>query len=236
MQIIGAGFGRTGTTSLKLALEELGFGPCHHMKEIFENPSQRHFWGDAVAKKPVDWKAFFQNYRSTTDWPSASFYKELMAVYPDAKVILTTRDFDSWYKSCLETIHEIGRGFPMRLTARFVPVFGSILSMIDELVWKGTFNDRFLDREHAREVFYRHIEEVKRTVPAERLLVYEVKEGWEPLCRFLNVPVPEGKPFPRVNETPEFKRRVAFVRLVSSLVLALPLVAGLLLLRRGGRR
>jgi hypothetical protein len=231
MKVIGAGFGRTGTTSLKAALEELGFGPCYHMKEVFENPKHTSTWMAATEGRHVDWKEFFKDYQATVDWPGASFYKELMEVYPDAKVLLSVRDPEAWYKSCINTIHKISQTFPMSWTMRFVPVMGRMIGISSDLVWKNTFHGRFLDKEYALELFRQHNEEVKRYVPADRLLVYDVAEGWEPLCRFLGVPVPEGKPFPRLNDTKEFQRFVRISQVVSSVPLVLALVAGLGLLR-----
>lgn len=208
MKVIGAGFGRTGTLSLKLALEQLGFNPCYHMQEvIMNNRDHATLWTAAAQGKPVDWKALFAKYQATVDWPACTFYKQLMEVYPDAKVLLSVRDPVKWYESAANTIFRVSReGFP-RLMGLMFPGLKGLIEMTHTLIWQGTFDGKFADRDHAIAVFNRHNEEVKRTVPPERLLVYDVKEGWEPLCRFLQVPVP-NTPFPRVNDTATFNNRL----------------------------
>lgn len=225
MQIIGAGFGRTGTLSLKHALETLGFGPCYHMIEVFQNPSHISLWHDIAQGKPADWKEIFQGYQATVDWPACEFYKELMEVYPDAKVLLSIRDPERWYESVRETIYQLNGTLPF--WARwFLPKFFRLGEMTDALIWKGRFLGRFEDKAYALSVFNQHIEEVKRVVPPERLLVFDVREGWEPLCRFLGVPVPEGKEFPRLNDKAEMQRRMRQFKLTTRLA---PLAAGGLL-------
>jgi hypothetical protein len=92
LKVIGAGFGRTGTSSLKQALEDLGFGPCHHMTEVIAHPQQVPVWEAAMNGEPVEWEDVFHAYQSAVDWPSAAFYEPLMERYPDARVILTVRD------------------------------------------------------------------------------------------------------------------------------------------------
>ncbi len=212
LQVIGAGFGRTGTMSLKTALEELGFGPCYHMYEVFEHREHAGRWEAAAHGEPIDWLALLDGYGAGVDWPVCSFYADLMRVYPDAKVVLSVRDPDKWYESTLSTIFGSAgmstdsrlRSLPFRLTMRkLIPVF----RMIDRLVWDQTFGGRFTDRHHAIEVFERHNEEVKRHVPPERLLVYQVSRGWAPLCEFLGVDAPD-MPFPHLNDSKEFKARI----------------------------
>lgn len=208
LKVIGAGFGRTGTASLKRALEDLGFSRCYHMQEVFPNPKHVPLWQAAADGKPVDWDRLFEGYQATVDWPGATFYQELMARYPDAKVILSVRDPDAWYKSMTDTVFRISqRRFPMSLVPRLVPRLGRFVRMANTLIWKNTFKNRFTDKPYALSVFNDHIAEVKRVVPAEKLLVYEVKQGWEPLCAFLEVPVPEG-PFPRLNDSAAFNQQV----------------------------
>lgn len=207
MKLIGAGFGRTGTLSLKVALEDLGFGPCYHMTEVMNHPRHATFWLNAITGKVVDWRAFFAPYQATVDWPACSFYKELMALYPDAKVVLTTREPDQWYDSAYETIFSVRQRIPRWLATLLAPV-AKTLQVPEKLIWEGTFEGRFADRAYAIAIFQRHNEAVKQFVPANRLLVYQVKEGWEPLCHFLNVPVPEGKPFPHLNDTAQFQQMV----------------------------
>jgi hypothetical protein len=196
VKVIGAGFGRTGTMSLKVALEELGFGPCYHMVEVFEHPEHVSLWEAATRGEPLDWEKIFGSYQAAVDWPTAAFYKELMEVYPEAKVLLTIRDPEKWYESTKHTIY----------TTTEAPDPSPMLRMAINLVWEQTFDGNFEDRRYAMEVFKRHNEEVKKHVPPERLLVYEVKEGWKPLCEFLGVETPEEKPFPHLNDTESFKQ------------------------------
>jgi hypothetical protein len=218
MRLIGAGFGRTGTKSLQAALEELGLKPCYHMTEVFQNPTHMELWTDAAEGRPVDWKRLFQGYEATVDWPACAFYKELMEAFPDAKVLLSVRDPEKWYESAFNTIYGIAHRFPFSVLKHVIPAARRMSRMVNGIIWKGTFQGRFEDKQYAIEVFNKHIEDVKKHVPADRLLVYEVKEGWEPLCRFLGVPVPQDKPFPRLNDTADFqrmireRRRPAFLR------------------------
>jgi hypothetical protein len=235
LKVIGAGFGRTGTLSLKAALEELGFGPCYHMTELFDKPDHIRFWDEAadeVARgETVGWEEVFSGYEATVDWPACIFYEELMEAYPDAKVLLSVRDPERWYDSAESTIARMpnsGAFSPQALlfkaTGLLVPSMRRAPSMAEKIISEGTFDGRFDDREHAVEIFERHNEEVKRRVPAEKLLVFEVREGWGPLCEFLGVEEP-AKPFPRLNDAAEMRRRKRAVRTLS---LAVPAVLALL--------
>ena len=207
LKLIGAGFGRTGTASLKGALEELGLNKCYHMKEVFANPTHAPIWQAAAEGKPVDWDALLEGYQATVDWPGCTFYQELMEKYPDAKVLLNVRDPEAWYKSMTETVYRVSKpSFPRSLVPLFVPRLRRFIRMSRKIIWKNTFKKPFEDKAYALKVFNDHIAEVKRVVPAEKLLVYEVKEGWEPLCAFLQVPVPD-KPFPRLNDSAAFNRQ-----------------------------
>jgi Sulfotransferase domain len=245
MQVIGAGFGRTGTASLKAALEELGFGPCYHMIEVFEHPEHADVWVAAWRGELVDWDGFLADYEAAVDWPACTFYEELLERHPDAKVILTVRDPERWYESVRNTIYEISKITAGSRLSRaifgfvglFVPGVFEIGRMGNEIIWQGTFDGRFEDRRHAIEVFNRHNEEVRRRVLQDRLLVYEVKEGWGPLCEFLGVEEPDSS-FPRLNDTAEMQRRIRLVRTVSLAVPAtlvlLAATALALLERRAG--
>jgi hypothetical protein len=200
--VIGAGFGRTGTLSLKGALEHLGFGPCYHMIEVIDRPEHVDFWQRAAAGTAVDWDEILAGYRAAVDWPACSFYAELAARYPEAKVILTARDPERWYQSAWQTI------FP-RITRPVSPddaLAWARIRMQRKIVIEQAFGGDIEDREHALAVFRQHVAEVQRAIPPERLLVYRVADGWEPLCRFLERPVPD-QPFPHVNASDEFRRR-----------------------------
>lgn len=196
LQIIGAGLGRTGTLTLKTALEQLGFAPCHHMVEVFAHPEQRHFWLRAAKGEQVDWDEMFGGYRASVDWPSAHFYAELAERYPNAKVILTRRDPERWFESMSATIlkamgaHEGAApdDHPMRFA--------------DIIIAEKTFGRDF-SAANVIAAFERHNAGVQRAIPPERLLVFEAAQGWEPLCRFLGVAAPDA-PFPRTNSPEEF--------------------------------
>ena len=226
LRVIGAGLGRTGTTSLKAALEELGFGPCYHMTEVFRHPEHAEFWSAAWRGEPVDWDAVLGGYRATVDWPGCTFYGELMERYPDARVLLSVRDPERWYRSMRDTIYELSRvtggSLPSRVAFAFFRflafgAFGTTRrdNFAEEIIWEGTFDGRFEEKAHAIEVFERHNEEVERRVPPERLLVYEVEQGWGPLCEFLGVEEPD-KPFPRLNDTAQMKRGIKAIRVLSA--------------------
>jgi hypothetical protein len=199
LSVIGAGLGRTGTTSLKLALEQLGFGPCHHMQEVGFNPVSVDLWM-SVADGNRDWEAVFAGYRSAVDWPEVAFYKELIAFYPDARVILTERDPEAWFRSTQNTIlsPEIRAGPPRPISI----LMGKLMAMFEP---DAHNHDKLIA------AFNAHNAEVRRIVPPGRLLIYEVADGWAPLCDFLGVPVPDG-PMPHANSTDEFKAMTAGMR------------------------
>jgi len=197
LKVIGAGFGRTGTRSLKTALEELGFGRCYHMEEVMKNPRHLKYWAGIMETGQADWETLFKGYQSAADWPVAAYYRDLMAVYPDAKIILTVRDPDSWHTSIMNTLYQLSRRFAQ--FTRIIPWVHQFLTAMEKAIWEGIFHNKLEDKVHAVEVFKNHIEEVKRTVPQERLLIFEAKHGWEPLCSFLNVPVPTNRPYPHKN-------------------------------------
>ncbi|ACY18573.1 sulfotransferase family protein [Haliangium ochraceum] len=205
MDIIGAGMGRTGTLSLKHALERLGFDPCYHMTTLLEHPEHASTWAAAARGEQVDWNTALGSFRATVDHPGCNFYKDLMAKYPEAKVILSVRDPGKWYDSARETIYRASRAAIAAGAREGAP---EIMRVANSLVWEKQFDGRFEDREYAISVFEQHNEEVKRTVPAERLLVFEARQGWEPLCAFLGVDVPD-EPYPRVNSREEFKKMIA---------------------------
>jgi len=197
LKVVGAGFGRTGTLSLKTALEKIGCGPCYHMMEVFPRPHHVAMWHGLAFGKPMDWDEIFRGFRATVDWPSARWWREIAAHFPEAKVLLSVRDPEAWYKSMSETIYQ-----PMKSPAPdSAPEIVRLQSqMIRKSVLAETFDNRFEDKAHTIEVFNRHNQAVRDAIDPARLLEFDVREGWGPLCRFLDVPVPD-EPFPRLNDT-----------------------------------
>lgn len=198
LEIIGAGFGRTGTDALREALTVLGFGPCHHMHELRDNPEKIDPWHDHFCGgAPLDLDLLFEGYRSQVDWPGAELWRESSSQYPDAKVILSVRDPAAWYASYSKTIKAFREtemppeATHMRKIQEFIEVF---------------MGDRFANEERAIAAFEAHVAEVKATVPADRLLVYELGSGWESLCVFLGVPEPD-RPYPHTNSTANFQKK-----------------------------
>ena len=196
VSVISAGFGRTGTLSLKLALEQLGFGPCHHMMEVIEHGgTQVPLWNDAVDGKP-DFETIYAGYRSAVDWPTAAFWRELAAHYPGAKFILSSRSPQSWYDSISETILA-----SVWARDKWPPPAVEWLTMVSKVLDRSLGGAR--EKDDLIAVFKAHEAEVKAAFPPERLLVHQAKDGWEPLCAHLGVPVPDT-PYPRTNCKEEF--------------------------------
>ena len=203
LKVVGSGLGRTGTKSMQTALNRLGFGPCHHMVEVFAHPDSMALWVEAGAGR-ADWEAIFKDYRSMVDYPGAAYWREIAAWYPDAKVLHTVRDADAWFDSTQATIFASGS---LALSdGPLAAFFGSIVDRVSPLD-----RERLHDRAFMIDYFRRHTEEVKATIPAERLLIYEAGEGWERLCAFLGAPVPD-EPFPAENSRADFTARVAAAR------------------------
>lgn len=210
MRVIGAGFGRTGTLSMKSALERLGYGPCHHMTEVLQNPAHIHRWLDLAEGRPIGWDTLMAGYSSCVDWPAAAYWRELADHYTDAKVILTVRDPERWLASMNATIFQQaarGRSWSGRTLATISTLLGTdfaaFIKMTRLVVSNRVFGGVTPDPELALKIFTEHVEEVKAAIPPDRLLVFEVAQGWGPLCDFLNVPVPD-EPFPRTNDTAGF--------------------------------
>jgi hypothetical protein len=201
LKVIGAGVGRTGTYSLKLAINQLGAGPCHHMEEVLHNmPTQVPLWSDAISGQ-ADWPSIFDGYRSAVDWPTACFYRELLEAFPAAKFVLTQRDPERWAESFGATIYKLIGGkdqAPEEMRAW--------LDMAAGVIAKTGF-PLGLDHDALVRAFIAHNEAVKETIPSDQLLIFDVREGWAPLCNFLEVPVPDGD-FPRTNHREEFWDRV----------------------------
>jgi hypothetical protein len=212
LEVIGAGWGRTGTESLKAALEMLGFGTCYHMFELLRRTRQVKHWEALARGERPDYDDLFRGFRSAVDFPAAKYYRELAAEYPNAKVVLSVRDPASWYESASKTILR-GIPPPMRLVPPLLGVFspnirgmGPLMTHLEKDLYNGFFEGKARDKDHMIARFVAWNEEVQRTIPKERLLVYEVKQGWEPLCAFLGKPVP-SEPFPRNNDGASFQRR-----------------------------
>lgn len=201
LEVIGAGFGRTGTNSLRLALERLGFGPCHHMFEVRDNPEQLPAWEAAARGEAVNWDAMFEGYRAQVDWPGAAYWRQLADFYPDAKVILSVRDPHAWFNSVQATIGPFMTTMRGRHDSAHM---NAISEMCGQFIVQDIFGGRLEDRNHAIAVFEAHVAEVKATISAERLLVYETGSGWGPLCVFLGVPEPD-EPYPLTNSTKDFQ-------------------------------
>jgi hypothetical protein len=195
LKVVGAGVGRTGTHSLKNALETLLGGTCHHMIEvIMVSPEQIPTWTAAIDGERIDWNKLMEPYTAQVDWPGASFWPELSAANPDALVLLSTRDPEAWYKSCTDTIFA-----GMREMATGMDWMAAVLRLLAE-----RFSDKLEDKDAMIGAFEKHNAAVRAGVPKERLLEWTPADGWEPICERLNLPVP-NEPFPKVNTTEEFR-------------------------------
>jgi hypothetical protein len=200
LEVFGAGVGRTGTLSLKTALERLGFGPCHHMLHMLEHTEDIPRWEKAASGQDVDWSEVLAGYRACVDWPGARYWREITAAFPEAKVILSVRDPENWYESVSGSIYRAAIAAP---PPGAPPTYARLRDLSLSVVWDGVFDGRFEDRDHALRVFTEHNVAVKREIDPDRLLVFEAGQGWEPLCAFLGVPVPD-EPFPRSNDRAQF--------------------------------
>lgn len=197
LRVIGAGLGRTGTTSLKLALEQLLGAPCYQMGDVYRNPEHVALWHDAVRGRMPRWEDLFNGYAAAVDWPVASFYEEVGAVWPQALVVLSARDPQAWWRSARDTLFDV-------------------LEKSDNAAWRGMVRELFAarftralaDKDACIQAFERHNALVRERVPADRLLEWQPGDGWEPLCRALGVPVP-GAPFPHANTRAAFQSRNA---------------------------
>ena len=203
MKIIGAGVGRTGTLSTKAALEQLGYGPCHHMVELLVEDRTVDEFAAAARGERVDWTAVLDGYGSSVDWPACDFHAQLAEDFPEAKILLNVRDPEKWYESVGATIHQTwlackdGDG----------PIQGAKLEVLRDTIFgeRGTFAGRYEDRDFILKTFEERNAAIEAAYPADRLLVFDVTQGWEPLCGFLEEPVPD-EPFPRLNDRSQFAR------------------------------
>jgi hypothetical protein len=199
LRVIGAGCGRTGTASLKVALERLMDAPCYHMMEVFRHPEHVPLWHRAMLGDEPDWNALFEGYAAAVDWPAAACWPELMHAFPDALVLLSLRDPERWWESANDTIFGvIGNDPDMPEDWKAM-----VMAMLDE-----RFGADLKNRDSCIAAFNRHNAQVRASVPAERLLVWQSADGWEPICKALGVPVPD-EPFPRTNTREEWRARRA---------------------------
>jgi hypothetical protein len=209
LHVIGAGFGRTGTMSLKFALEELGLRPCYHMMEVLQHPGHAAAWDEAAREGSGAWRRPLAHYRAAVDWPAVYFWRDLAAAYPEAKLILTLRPAADWYGSASATIFARMREYAGSGTIDGIPVTDphrrAQLFMACEIVLRRTFSGD-LSESHATAIYEAHNEQVRANISPERLLVYAAGDGWEPLCRFLGLPVP-ARAYPKVNTTEDFRAR-----------------------------
>ena len=201
LSLIGAGFGRTGTKSIKLALEHLGLGLCHHMDDVFNNPAQLSPWQAAADGEEIDWRDVFAGYNSAIDWPSTHYWRELAESFPTSKVLLSVRPPDDWWASFSSTIKKL-----LEIRNNIPDVYvRNVLDMAHKIITEQTFGGAMNDKSSVLSKYQERIDEVRRTIPAERLLIFDVSEGWAPLCKFLNLPRPDID-FPRSNSKEEFWR------------------------------
>lgn len=215
IKIIGAGFPRTGTTTLKGALEILGYDKTYHFKDLIADPERLKYWEDLEKKGQTDFEVLFDGFVATVDFPGYPYYKILLKKYPDAKVILTKRKFEDWYKSTQKTIWKAGpQTVPAKLVLLVKMLFNRRLrntfrciKFMRATYLNKQFGGNFISRENAEKVFLNHLAEVAEYVPKEQLLIYDVSEGWEPLCRFLGLDIP-AEPFPHLNKKEHFHAMV----------------------------
>jgi hypothetical protein len=199
LKVIGAGVGRTGTASLKIALESLLGAPCYHMIEVFQHPEHIPEWSKAMRNQEVDWDTLFAGYAAAVDWPAGACWPELMAAYPEALVLLSVRDPEAWWKSVNETIF---KGLDNNPTAP-----PGWLDMVHDMI-RNRFTADITNRESCIAAFNAHNTRVRETVPRERLLVWQASDGWAPICDALGLAIPD-EPFPRTNTTEEWRARAA---------------------------
>lgn len=205
LDVIGAGLGRTGTLSLKHALEQLLGAPCYHMIELLRHPEHVEIWERALDGATVDWDELFADYRATVDWTAAAFLPELIDAYPGALVVLSLRDVDEWWRSVRDTVFEALLSVPVPIDAqgREAPAPARRFT-VRMLTTKFTPN--WADEAAAKAAFAHHNAAVRSAVPPDQLVEWRPGDGWEPLCKGLGLPVP-AEPFPRVNAVTDFRSK-----------------------------
>ncbi len=200
LKVVGAGLGRTGTLSLKAALEQLLGGRCYHMMEVFQRPTDIEVWHDAARGTLPDWNGFLGDFVAAVDWPAAAYWKELSAANPDALVVLSHRPSDAWWTSANDTIFHL---MSQELPPEADPMIREHRAMVLDLL-RARFTDQLTDRAACIAAYERHNDDVRRSAPPGQLLEWSPSDGWAPLCSALGVAVPD-EPFPRVNSTEEFR-------------------------------
>jgi len=215
LKIIGAGGPRTGTASLKEALETLGFGKCYHMEWLFNHPEQLKYWHELYATGTTDFDSLFDGFTSTVDFPGYINYKAIFKKYPDAKVILNDRDPEEWYQSALHTVYaatpqtigqKLGLMKKMILSSRFRKIAKTFM-LAEKYLWNVQYQGKFKDKDKAIQIYNDFNEEIKSHIPPDQLLIYNISDGWGPLCSFLNVSVPDAE-FPFKNKRNEFHEQI----------------------------
>jgi hypothetical protein len=215
LKIIGAGFGRTGTMSTQKALNMLGF-PCYHMFEVIENKENKNhidFWNrvaNAPAGQQHNWNEVFEKYAATVDNPGCCVWRELLQTYPEAKVLVTLhpRGPEAWYESTMDTIYFTESMWQFKFLKIFTPFAKKMGNMTSKLIWQRSHKGTMRNKDAAIARYNEHVAEIKAAVPADRLLIFTVDQGWEPLCRFLEVEVPNSE-FPHVNDRAAIKKTIA---------------------------
>lgn len=200
MKLINAGLGRTGTTSLKAALEQLGYNSIHHTTDLFFSPKQMDIWEGAFEGQNVNWRAFYEKY-DVADWPAGLFYKEIITAHPEAKVMITVRDPEQWFESINGTLTQLNS---IKLP---IPHVRRIKRFLETYAINGLFQGKMDDKEFMVQFYENYVASVKEFVTDKQLLVFNVREGWEPLCTFLEMEVPD-EPFPRANTRGGFKELI----------------------------
>jgi hypothetical protein len=204
LRVVGAGLGRTGTLSLKHALERLLGAPCYHMLEVFGRPDDIPLWHRAVEGDLPDWNAFLSDYAAVVDWPACAFWRELSVAFPDAVVLLSSRDTEGWWESANNTIFQVSR----RPRPAGEQTMSAQMDMVQDLFAKR-FTENWTEEAAATAAYDAHNAEVRASVPAEKLVDWHPGDGWDPLCAALSLPVPD-EPFPHLNTTADFRAMVGF--------------------------
>ncbi len=219
LRVVGAGYGRTGTKSLQIALEILGYGPCYHMDKLLTTPEDLPLWLSAV-ESGNGWEKVFSGYQSAVDFPACLYVKGISEYFPEAKIILTVRDPESWYSSAKGTIFARSLGVWDRIylaicaiTSQRIRSLRKVEKFIQEQVWDGCFGGRFLDKSYAIDNYLSHIDSIKQAIPKDNLLLFDPRDGWQPLCDFLQITNIPSDPFPYLNRQSDYRawiKRIIF--------------------------